>query len=171
MKTLAALQLFAARYVRVSAAPREDLGQFVLFFGLYLDRWHHAREETLLFPAMIAAGVSATSKPMWCMLREHDEGRRLVESLAALAAAPGVPDPYELARLGELGIALTQHLAHHISVENETIYPMAERVLSAATLAELDARAAELDATWCPVGEDLRSLGAGLVERFGALPR
>jgi hemerythrin-like domain-containing protein len=171
LKALAALQLFAARHVRESPTPREDLGQFVLFFELYLDRWHHAKEEILLFPAMIEAGISATSRPMGCMLREHEEGRSLVDRLAELASEPGELDPRELARLGELGIVFTHHLAHHISVENQTIYPMAERELREAKLEELAGRAAEIDADWGQLGVDLQRLGGRLVDRFGSLTR
>ena len=170
LKALAALQVFAARHARRTPEPRKILGYFALFFRQYLDQWHHGKEESLLFPAMVDAGVPANSGPMGCMLREHEEGRNLLEAIAAMASGTGELTPRELAVLGELAVSYAQLLAHHVQVENQTLYPMAERVFSAEQLAALDASGAEIDGAWGQNGRDLQELGDTLAARFGAAP-
>lgn len=59
------------------------------FFEVFVDACHPGREESFLFPALQALGVSRQGGPIGVMLDEHEEGRRLVASMReALARIP-----------------------------------------------------------------------------------
>ena len=50
----------------------------VNFIRNYADLFHHAKEEEILFEAMIANGMPRTNSPVAAMLMEHDQGRKYV---------------------------------------------------------------------------------------------
>lgn len=166
LRALNALRRFATHHGKRTPDPRKIVGYFVLFFRQYLDQWHHSKEETLLFPAMVDAGVPEQTGPLGCMLREHEEGRNLLVGLSALAAGTGDLAPREWTVLNELTERYTQLLVHHIEVENLTLYPMAERVLSPEQFSALEAGSVEVDARWGQEGADLQELGETLASRF-----
>jgi len=169
LNVLAALQNFVAFHAKQATTPRKPLGHFVLFFREYLDHWHHGKEEGLLFPAMVEAGLPAEAGPVGCMLREHDLGRGLLHGLAAFAEGSGGLTPAELGSLGSMAVEYARLLAIHIAKENQMLYPMARRIIPADRLGELDASAGALDARWGQQGVELARLGEALCTRFGGL--
>jgi hemerythrin-like domain-containing protein len=164
-----ALRSFADRHAARAPEARKILGYFVLFFRQFLDQWHHGIEERLLFPAMVHAGVPE-SGPMGCMLREHDDGRLQLDAFAAMTSGMGPLSEREVLVLRELAGRYAQLLEHHVAVENQTVFPLARRVLLPEQLAALDASADEVTAAWGQTGLDLQELGETLAGRFGVLP-
>jgi hemerythrin-like domain-containing protein len=164
---LGALQGFAAVHARLHPEPRKVLGYFALFFREYLDGWHHGKEEALLFPALVDAGLPAHAGPVGCMLHEHDTGRALVTGLAALSQGSESLTPSEVTLLGEIAVNYARLLSTHIAKENQMLYPMALRMLRPEQWTSLDALAAEEDARRGQQGADLEELGATLVASFG----
>ena len=104
----------------------------------FADRNHHAKEETLLFPALERRGVPVEGGPIGVMLAEHVEGRALIASMDASRGDARL----EYARRY---IAL---LRAHIEKENNVLFELADAVLDAAAQQTLrrdfDAVAAEL---------------------------
>ncbi|WP_432823198.1 hemerythrin domain-containing protein [Trichloromonas sp.] len=99
------------------------------FIRNYADRFHHAKEEDVLFVALVKNGMPEKSSPIEAMLMEHDQGRAFVRA---------VEDGAQRAMLGELGqipvIAENARgyaalLRGHIDREDTILYPLAERVL------------------------------------------
>jgi hemerythrin-like domain-containing protein len=64
-------------------ASPEHLEQLIEFFGTFVDRCHHGKEEELLFPALEAVGVSRDGGPIGVMLKEHQQGRDHVANMKA----------------------------------------------------------------------------------------
>lgn len=119
-------------------APRTAEGnyrnwQFYLdgidFIRQYADRFHHAKEEDVLFKALIDNGMPKDNSPVAAMLMEHDQGRCFVGALevAVHEAQTGRSDVYQAVADNALGYAAL--LRDHISKEDEILYPLAERVL------------------------------------------
>lgn len=52
----------------------EDLRGFIGFLKEFADRCHHGREEGILFPALVNAGIPEQSGPIGVMLAEYVEG-------------------------------------------------------------------------------------------------
>jgi hemerythrin-like domain-containing protein len=99
------------------------------FIRNYADRFHHAKEEDVLFEALITNGMPRANSPIAAMLMEHDQGRAYVGAMekAAQEALAGQSGRESL--IAENALAYAELLREHISKEDEILYPLAERVL------------------------------------------
>src|SRR5690606_24763372 len=66
---------------RQGNATSADIMHFLGFLREFADTCHHGKEEGLLFPAMIAAGLPADDGPILDMLSDHAQGRMLVAAM------------------------------------------------------------------------------------------
>lgn len=118
---------------RVEAGGKVDpahLESAVEFVRVFADKCHHGKEEDLLFPAMVKAGVPNEGGPIGVMLAEHVQGRQLTKNLAD--AIPGyragdrsAKDAVIKNARGYVGL-----LGPHIHKEDFVLYPIADRVLT-----------------------------------------
>ncbi len=101
------------------------------FIRNYADRFHHAKEEDVLFAALIANGMPREHSPVAAMLMEHEQGRAFVRAMeeAAQAALAGKPGQNKLIAANALAYAAL--LREHITKEDDILYPLAERILPA----------------------------------------
>jgi hemerythrin-like domain-containing protein len=99
------------------------------FIRNYADRFHHAKEEDILFEALIKNGMPRANSPVAAMLMEHDQGRAFVKAMeeAAGAALAGEPDANRL--IAENALGYVGLLREHIAKEDDILYPLAERVI------------------------------------------
>ena len=54
---------------------------FIGFLKEFADKCHHGKEEGLLFPAMVAAGIPDKGGPIGVMLAEHTQGRQFIRDM------------------------------------------------------------------------------------------
>ncbi|HEY5513246.1 MAG TPA: hemerythrin domain-containing protein [Geomonas sp.] len=101
------------------------------FIRNYADRFHHAKEEDVLFEALIENGMPRANSPVAAMLMEHDLGRAFVRGMeeAATRALNGEAGQTEAIVANARGYL--ELLREHISKEDEILYPLAERVIPA----------------------------------------
>ena len=99
------------------------------FIRNFSDRFHHAKEEDVLFAALIRNGMPAKQSPIEAMHIEHEQGRAHVLALedAARSAQAGESGQIPLIAAHAKGYALL--LRGHIDKEDTILYPLAERVL------------------------------------------
>jgi hemerythrin-like domain-containing protein len=99
------------------------------FIRNYADRFHHAKEEDILFEALIENGMPRANSPVAAMLMEHDMGRAFVKAMeeAATRALNGEAGQEEAIVSNARGYL--ELLREHISKEDDILYPLAERVL------------------------------------------
>jgi len=99
------------------------------FIRNYADRFHHAKEEDVLFVALVANGMPAKQSPIEAMHIEHEQGRAHVRAMAAAAlqALAGEGDQIPVIAAHAKGYA--QLLRGHIDKEDQILYPLAERIL------------------------------------------
>jgi hemerythrin-like domain-containing protein len=163
-----ALEAFAGEARRGGGDPAE-LARFVTFIREFADAHHHAKEEDLLFTAMVEAGFPRESGPIGVMLHDHAQGRQHVGVLAEVAQAPSPWSGADRERLHAAALGYVDLLRAHIQKEDEILYPMAEARLPAALRARVDAGAAAHDARQVAAGvlPRLEALGAALVARQG----
>ncbi|MBI5504071.1 MAG: hemerythrin domain-containing protein [Deltaproteobacteria bacterium] len=112
-----------------AVVPAADVREFVRFCRSYTDGLHHVKEEELLFPALMEAGLPRDTGPIDCMLHEHDRGRELVRQIDQLASGVGAGDAAARAAFIKTATTLSQLLRAHIQKENEVLYEMAEQAL------------------------------------------
>ena len=113
------LETAAERVDRGGALTESWWAEAIEWLRAFADRNHHAKEERLLFPAMVKAGVPSEGGPIGVMLEEHAQGRALV-----LAMATGAPA--ERPAVARRYIRLLQD---HIEKENGVLFPLADNVL------------------------------------------
>jgi hemerythrin-like domain-containing protein len=110
---------------RQGSAASADVMQFLGFLREFADTCHHGKEEGLLFPAMIEAGLPADGGPISVMLSEHEQGRALVAAMAN-ATEPAMSP----AKFSEAATAYAGHMRAHIEKENTVLFPMADRIVA-----------------------------------------
>lgn len=113
------------------AFDADFLAKSLDFFRNFADGCHHAKEEEELFPALEAAGVPREGGPIGCMLRDHEDGRGFLRTIAVNldAASKGNAEARE-----SIGVAAGKYvdmLRHHIQKEDNVLFVIAESVLSA----------------------------------------
>ncbi|MEZ4585431.1 MAG: hemerythrin domain-containing protein [Gemmatimonadales bacterium] len=116
------------RGATVRAGFFEEVVEFLIGFA---DGCHHHKEEDVLFPAMVRAGLPRDEGPIAVMLAEHEQGRALVRAIGEGAAALGSGDS---AAAGGLVAAVRGYVAllrAHIQKEDQILFPMAAQLLSA----------------------------------------
>jgi hemerythrin-like domain-containing protein len=159
-QVLAVLEHTAASAEQGAAVDRNRIAEIGEFLAGFADRCHHAKEEDLLFAAMVEAGMPREQGPIAVMLAEHTEGRALVSRLRGIGAGTGPLSAAERASLGADGSAYAALLGQHIAKEDRILYPMALRAMSAEALDRV-ARAYEQ--------HELAVMGRGEHERLHAL--
>ncbi|UCD88875.1 MAG: DUF438 domain-containing protein [Desulfobacterales bacterium] len=100
---------------------------FLLQFG---DRIHNKKEEEVLFPLMVERGVPADG-PIRVMLSEHESERDILATL--FSDIPLVPEMNmkERQRVKQAGMDYIDIRANHIWKENDVLFKIGLKVLSA----------------------------------------
>lgn len=114
------------------------LDQIIEFLAVFVDKCHHSKEEKVLFPAMEEAGIPREGGPIKAMLYEHVQGRSLVEGLRSGVEGYRVGKESSVNGIIENAQKYGQLLTSHIDKENTILYVMAERVLSADKIVEME---------------------------------
>ncbi|MCM2331966.1 MAG: hemerythrin domain-containing protein [Pseudomonas sagittaria] len=154
LAALRILERMAERAQRNQLAPG-DLAEFLGFLREFVDQCHHGKEEGLLFPAMARAGLAEHGGFIDELLAEHVQGRALIQAMAQ-AGTPTI----NAAEFASAATAYAEHLRAHIAKENDTFFPMAERLLDTPTMEALHQAFAEHEA---------KVIGAGRHEQLHQL--
>jgi hemerythrin-like domain-containing protein len=107
-----------------------DLESIVDFIKIFADKCHHGKEETVLFPALIIAGIPNENGPIGVMLQEHAIGRNYTKLLEKAI------DDYKRQQT-VTGDAIAQCILNyvtlmhkHIHKEDNILFPLADKVLN-----------------------------------------
>ena len=132
LSSLKILDRIAADIDKGSTPDKVDLGNFIGFLKEFADKCHHGKEEGMLFPALINAGIPEKGGPIGVMLSEHVEGRKFIKDMDNAIAS--TPDYEAFAAAARHYSSLLQN---HIQKENSVLFPMAEQTLDKAHLEQL----------------------------------
>ncbi len=110
------------------------------FIRNYADKFHHAKEEEILFKELCKETTEMHCNPTSQMLYEHDLGRTFVKEMEA-----GLKGDNKN-KVIENGHQYSQLIQEHIFKEDNILYPMADDALSPKAHKELKekAKAAEV---------------------------
>jgi hemerythrin-like domain-containing protein len=99
------------------------------FIRTFADCYHHAKEEDILFRALVENGMPEQRSPIEAMHMEHEQGRAHVRGMdAALKQIVG-GETAQIPILAKHARAYAGLLREHIEKEDTILYPLAERVL------------------------------------------
>ena len=126
-RALDAIDAVAERLAADERVPEGLWAALLDWLRRFADIRHHEKEEQLLFPALLRAGLPREGGPIAVMLDEHEGGRALVTSMAA-------GSPREQAACAR---DFTSLLREHIRKEDRVLFPLAEALLDTDTLEQL----------------------------------
>ena len=127
---LGILQSVTKKIVAGESVPKKELEGILEFLTIFVDKCHHGKEEDFLFPALEAAGIAKDGGPIGVMLQEHERGRRHIADIKKALGdftSSGI-NAVEFQKAVEEYVSL---LNQHIFKENNVLFQMAEKVLSA----------------------------------------
>lgn len=123
---LSGLQILEAIISRIDRGldvEKRDTRDLLAFLKDFVDKCHHGKEESLLFPAMLKAGA-LEGNPVEVMLAEHKKGRELAKQMEeAFAGVPAYPHFASVAK------EYAHLLRSHMQTENGAFFPLAESIL------------------------------------------
>ncbi len=105
----------------------ENALEFLEDLQFFIEDSHLAKEESLLFPWLIARGIKDRGGPVAAMMAQHIQARGLLHNL--LESLSEGEENAVVARHAEKFIAC---LSEHIRVEEETLFPMAENLMGSS---------------------------------------
>jgi hemerythrin-like domain-containing protein len=150
-----------ARHLTAGAPVEPGVLEGLLqFLKLFADRCHHGKEEDVLFPKLVEKGLPRNMGPIGVMLLEHDQGRALIKQMSDATADYKAARPGAAERWAEAARAYAGLLREHIAKENNILFVMAERMLTAE---EQQALSAQFELV------EHEKMGAGTHERLHAL--
>ncbi|MCX5795952.1 MAG: hemerythrin domain-containing protein [Elusimicrobia bacterium] len=145
LKVVAALRAECGKVAGGAAVDPQFFLKAVDFIRNYADKFHHAKEEDILFPALDEPGVRMPCDPRPVMLENHELGRLYVRGLEGALREGRKAELLENTR-GYCGL-----LEEHIYKEDNILYPMADEALGAARGAALKERFAAVDREFAAV--------------------
>jgi hemerythrin-like domain-containing protein len=133
------------------------------FIKGFADGCHHRKEEGVLFPAMVMAGLPADSGPIAVMLAEHEEGRHFTRTMrqAAERVANGETDAKTDIVTNALGYI--KLLRQHIQKEDFILFPMAGKIIPPEKQAQVNSDFERIDQE---IGEGEHRKYLALAERL-----
>ncbi|MFN7965306.1 MAG: hemerythrin domain-containing protein [Acidobacteriota bacterium] len=123
---LCAMQWESDQIDQVAQTSRQFWIDSLEFLSEFAERSHYEKEESCLFPALIAAGITDRGGPVGVLRAEHQASHA---ALQRIAKAQREGDLAELTVATRTCVAM---LRDHISKEEKVLYVLAERVLSAS---------------------------------------
>lgn len=154
-KVIAAVPGLVDRLEDSFAERKETLRGVVEFVRKYADKFHHAKEEDLLFNLF-----ETESELVPSMLKEHELGRSYIRE-AVGGIDTGNPELVRknLLLYGEL-------LSGHIAKEDDIIYPWMDRRLTDSQVGRIYSRSMEIAGEFGPEAGRLESFADRLYETY-----
>jgi len=135
------------------------VGALLEFLFEYGDRYHNHKEEAALFPLLGERGLPTEGGPIAVMLAEHDAERDYLQKLLLTTLAIREHRQTPTKEYRDTLSAYIELTKSHIWKENDILYPMGRRVLTATDKEALIAQFRALD-------QKLPYSGVGYVERW-----
>jgi hemerythrin-like domain-containing protein len=117
--------------------PPEFFRMAIDFIRNYADKYHHAKEEDILFVRLGEVGFSPEMGPVAVMLYEHDQGRAYVSGLETANEIYAGGDRAAVGDIVKNAVAYANLLRQHINKEDLILYPMAESALGEAGIQQM----------------------------------
>jgi hemerythrin-like domain-containing protein len=167
-QALGSLETFTGDVAAGLDPERSLVADYAAFFRGFADACHHGKEEDILFRRLMERGMPRETGPLAVMYHEHEIGRSHVGTISSIGTGDGALALRETRQLVEHSEAFVPLLRLHILKEDQILYPMAGRLLTAA---ELDAMDVEFETFEARARKDgshdrLRELADRLIRRF-----
>jgi len=123
-----ALEGMCLRMRAGDSVPDEELAKMLDFIRNFADGFHHAREETYLFPALEQIGIKNENGPLAFLRGEHITERSLLSELEhAVREYRRNPAAYD--KFVSVALHFKDHLIGHMQQEEAILFRLAEEML------------------------------------------
>jgi len=146
--------------------PREFFDLAVEFAREFADRFHHFKEEHVMFVRLAQKKSGAIDGQIEALRHQHERGRNCVAAIADALDGYAAGKPAQVSQVLENVAAYAALLRNHIHKEDHIFYPMAQEVLSAEEESQLEAEFAKAREK---VGEDTFERCHKLVVDMGSM--
>jgi hemerythrin-like domain-containing protein len=129
---LAGIDILARNADRLGKGEKVDPRFFtgaIDFIRNYADKYHHAKEEDILFKKMEAAGFPVEGGPIAVMLSEHVQGREYVAGMEKANERYIAGESSAVDDIADNAKGYAYLLRAHIEKEDKILYPMARNAL------------------------------------------
>lgn len=120
-----------------SDVPAETLLQALDFIRNFADRYHHAREEEYLFPALEQAGFGKEGGALSFLQAEHRIERELLAELELTVEEYQYGDDAAAQHFVKAADNFCTHLIGHMQKEDKLLFRIAEEMLDEEAKTEL----------------------------------
>jgi hemerythrin-like domain-containing protein len=129
-KVVAGMSVLAEQLESGDPVDVSLLDSIVVFLRTFVDRCHHGKEETFLFPALIRRGVPSHGCPIGGLTMEHEKGRVMVGELADVIRGYAAGGPAARENLVKSLRTLVAFYPSHIWKEDYLLFPLAVKLLT-----------------------------------------
>lgn len=127
--------------------------ELVALVWQYAEREHLTKEESVLLPALLGAGLPSQSGPVAVMLFEHVRGRELLAQL--LRACADLEKVAARDAFASAAVEYAQLFSAHMVKEDSVLFPLADRLISAERQASGLAELARMNQDLPSGGDDV----------------
>jgi hemerythrin-like domain-containing protein len=127
LRAINVLETIAARAEAGESPNPDDVRDIVAFHEGFVDRLHHGREESILFPALLTDRGQKHYKELCRLIFEHNQQEFLVEGIQDSMLGKNTKEFTYCAR------RLVEVVREHIRNEEKTLFPLVDSTISAAT--------------------------------------
>jgi hemerythrin-like domain-containing protein len=138
-RMLLVIRSYCLRILKGEEVELEDIRDIIDFVRSYADKYHHGKEESMLFKRMTEElGPTADKLVRYGMLVEHDLGRLYMSQLESAIGRVEMGDMEAKLDIIANAIGYTDLLTRHINKEDNVVYKFAENNLSKDSIKELE---------------------------------
>ncbi len=130
MKMLAALQRIMAKVPDLKESETKELEALIEFFEIYVDRYHHGKEEQVLFPALCRTRTAQIDSLINSLVEDHREARTIMEKIKSNAVTLHSSPEADHHKFVERADRYVDFVRKHIRKENSELLPLIEENLS-----------------------------------------
>jgi hemerythrin-like domain-containing protein len=123
-----ALEGMCIRMRAGTIVPEEELANMLDFIRNFADGFHHAKEETHLFPALELIGIKNENGPIAFLRSEHKIERRLLSELTS-AVEVYCRDSAAYEKFVSVALQLKDRLIRHMQNEDAILFRIAEEMM------------------------------------------
>lgn len=144
-RVLAVLRAVAGHVGGGGCFPAEDVAALAAFFREFAEHQHHSKEETLLLATLAAHGAEEAAEGVGELLRDHEETRELLYTLTLFWEPTHALTAAEAQAFAQVAQTYADRLVRHMDREEQSYFPLADRVIPGDEQLDLQARFAAFD--------------------------
>ena len=134
-----------------------NLHKLIKFFRNYADKFHHYKEEIILFPEMNKRNELLADGVIKEMFENHEDFREMIRGIENNLNEKNYVKAHALL------VDYTEQLLDHIAVENDEVFQMAETIFDKFELERIGHRFMDCDRQ---LGEDIKEELRGMAEQM-----